>query len=181
MQLTYFDNLKIISTNWGLAFVLFGLAVSFGGVWWLYDSLKNRSKKLPIERIVGAVLLIVSGLAWSYLQTLIPTRYAINPTRAIYRTNAQVADAIRPIYDEHCAICHGDKGLGDGPIAEFLIPPPANFAIHGWHHREGEHYWWITQGIPGTAMPSFAHALTEEERWLLARYVKQLGREARIP
>lgn len=180
-HLTYFDHLKIISTNWGLAFVLFGLGVAIAGAWIIVRLLRDRDKKeRTMERVVGAILLVVGGLGWTYLQTLIPMRYAINPTRALY-SNAEAAAITRPLYEDHCAICHGETGRGDGELASFMSPPPADFSIHGWHHREGEHYWWITRGIPGTGMPGFSQVLSEEERWLLARYVKQLGREARIP
>lgn len=178
MQLTYFDHIKIIATNWGAAFLLAGLGIAGYGAWLLIGIARGKHRASR-ERIAGALLLLVAGLVWSYLQTLIPTRYATNPTRAVY-TDAQAAALIRPVYEEHCAICHGDLGRGDGPVGTYLVPPPADFAIHGWHHREGEHYWWITQGISGSGMPSFAAVLSEEERWLLARYVKQLGREARI-
>lgn len=177
---TYFDHLRIISTNWGLGFVLFGLAVFAAGMWLLVQIVRGGPKQRSAERILSAFLLIVGGLGWSYLQTLIPTRYAPNPTRAVY-SNAETAELIRPVYEEHCVICHGPEGRGDGTLAEFMSPPPADFSIHGWHHREGEHYWWITRGIPGTGMPGFVDVLSEEERWLLARYVKILGREARIP
>lgn len=171
--------MRIIAGNWGALFLAFGLSVTAAGVWLLITTFRNKSSVGAKGRIIGAILLVIGGLGWSYLQTLIPTRYAINPTRAVY-SNAEAAAVARPLYDEHCAICHGDLGRGDGPIADFMSPRPADFSIHGWHHREGEHYWWISRGIPGTGMPSFGTELTEEERWLLARFVKQLGREARM-
>lgn len=177
--LTYWDHLRIIATNWGLLFALLGLAVTGYGLFIVVQAIRQDRPPGSWERLVGGVLLIVAGLLWAYLQTLVPTRYAINPVGR--QSPEHIAAAAQPIYTEHCAACHGPKGLGDGPLAEFVTPPPANFAIHGWHHKDGEHYWWITRGIPGTAMPSFGDFLTEEERWLLARYVKQLGREARLP
>lgn len=179
-HLTYFDHLKIIAGNWGAAFLLFGLFITGTGIWLLVGWLKSESAKRSRELIIGAILLIIAGLVWSYLQTLIPTRYAANPTRKTVVTDQELVATIRPLYDEHCALCHGDRGLGDGPIADFMFPPPADFSIHGWHHREGEHYWWISRGIGGTAMPSFSATLSEDERWMLSRFVKQLGREARL-
>src|SRR5262245_8621401 len=32
----------------------------------------------------------------------------------------------RKLYDQHCAVCHGDNGKGDGPLAEDLKVPPAD-------------------------------------------------------
>lgn len=176
---TYIDHLRIIAGNWGALFVLVGLAVALYGASLAVGALRTKRPHRSWERIVAGGLLIASGLLWSYLQTLVPTRYAANPIA--WKSTDQVAAEASPIYREHCAACHGDKGRGDGPLAEFVTPRPADFATHGWHHREGEHYWWITRGIPGTSMPSFGDFLSDEERWLLARYVKQLGREARLP
>jgi len=178
-QLTYIDHLRILAGNWGALFVLFGLAAAAYGLFLTARELRGKPARRSWERITGGALLIAGGLLWSYLETLVPTRYAANPVGAL--GPAEVAARAAPIYREHCAVCHGEKGRGDGPLADFVTPRPADFATHGWHHREGEHYWWISRGIPGTAMPSFGDFLTEEERWLLARYVKQLGREARLP
>ncbi|MBF9045027.1 c-type cytochrome [Rhodobacterales bacterium HKCCE4037] len=30
------------------------------------------------------------------------------------------------LYTDHCAVCHGASLLGDGPMAEVLVVPPAN-------------------------------------------------------
>jgi len=178
-ELTYLDHLRILMTNWGALLFLAGLAVALCGLLILTRARRTGRPQGSWERVAGGALLVAGGLLWSYLQTLVPTRYATSPVRGL--SNEQVAALAAPIYRQHCAVCHGEKGLGDGPLATFVTPPPANFAIHGWHHREGEHYWWITRGIPRTSMPSFEGFLSEEERWLLARYVKQLGREARLP
>lgn len=32
----------------------------------------------------------------------------------------------RALYAEHCAVCHGDGGRGDGPAAAGLTPPPTD-------------------------------------------------------
>lgn len=178
-ELTYFDHLIILMTNWGALLFLAGLAIALYGLLILMRAFQTGRPQASWERVAGGILLIAGGLLWSYLQTLVPTRYAANPVPRM--SGEQVAALAAPIYSQHCAVCHGETGQGDGPLSAFVTPPPANFAIHGWHHREGEHYWWITRGIPGTSMPSFGDFLSEEERWLLARYVKQLGREARLP
>ena len=33
----------------------------------------------------------------------------------------------KEIYLKKCAFCHGDKGKGDGPSAEYSFPQPRNF------------------------------------------------------
>jgi hypothetical protein len=49
---------------------------------------------------------------------------------------------------------------------------PRNFQHHGfWRHRtEGELFWVIKHGSPGTAMVGFGSVLSDEEIWALIRY-----------
>ena len=71
-----------------------------------------------------------------------------------------------------CANCHGPEGAGDGPVASQLNPSPRNFQHPGfWRHRtEGEIFWVIKHGSPGTSMIGFAGQLTDEEIWALIQY-----------
>ena len=71
-----------------------------------------------------------------------------------------------------CANCHGSEGAGDGPAAVQLNPSPRNFQHHGfWRHRtEGEIFWVIKHGSPGSSMIGFAGQLTDEEIWALVQY-----------
>ena len=63
-----------------------------------------------------------------------------------------------------CFNCHGKDGMGNGPAAVGLDPSPRNFHHHGlWRHRtEGEIFWVIKHGSPGTAMIGFGTQLTDE-------------------
>lgn len=71
-----------------------------------------------------------------------------------------------------CVKCHGASGRGDGEASATLSPPPRNFRHHGfWRHRsEGEIFWVIKNGIPGTAMIAFGSQLSDEEIWSIIRY-----------
>ncbi len=71
-----------------------------------------------------------------------------------------------------CFSCHGQEGRGDGPVASQLTPSPRNFQHHGfWRHRtEGEIFWVIKHGSPGTSMIGFAGQLTDEEIWAIIHY-----------
>ncbi|GMV49425.1 MAG: hypothetical protein NBKEAIPA_03211 [Nitrospirae bacterium] len=77
-----------------------------------------------------------------------------------------------------CVNCHGVNGGGDGPGAKGLTPPPRNFQHHGfWRHRsDGELYYIIQNGSPGTAMAPFGGILTDEEIWSLIRYEQTFSR-----
>ena len=77
----------------------------------------------------------------------------------------------RAIYQQHCQVCHGAQGHGDGPAAASLRPPPADLAYHVYQHPDGQFFAWFTRGIPGTAMPAFAATLSEEDRWHVLNYI----------
>ena len=76
-----------------------------------------------------------------------------------------------------CMTCHGQSGAGDGPLATSLSPSPRNFHHHGfWHHRsEGEVFWVIKYGVPGTAMIGFGDQLTDEEIWTIIQYERSFS------
>ncbi|MGH8381670.1 FTR1 family protein [Pseudomonas sp.] len=78
-----------------------------------------------------------------------------------------------PLYAQHCSVCHGDTGAGDGPAGVGLEPPPANLRSSERLARLSlfDLYNTLGQGIEGTDMPSFADQLDERQRWDLATYV----------
>ena len=79
-----------------------------------------------------------------------------------------------------CSNCHGPEGGGDGPVASQLDPAPRNLQHHGfWRHRtEGEIFWVIKNGSPGTSMVGFASQLTDEEIWVVIQYEQTFSRHA---
>ena len=80
------------------------------------------------------------------------------------------------VYQADCAACHGVAGWGDGPAAAGLRPPPANLtAKHTGDHTAGDLYWWVSRGIPGSAMPGFDGRLPPEARWDVINYIRLLA------
>jgi mono/diheme cytochrome c family protein len=77
-----------------------------------------------------------------------------------------------------CFTCHGEKGDGKGPAGSKLNPSPRNFQPHGfWRHRtEGELFWVIKYGSPGTGMVGFGQVLSDEEIWSLIQYERTFAR-----
>ena len=76
-----------------------------------------------------------------------------------------------------CINCHGIRGRGYGPGAANLNPPPRVFRSHGfWRHRsEGEIFWVIKNGSPGTAMIPFGGLLSDEESWAVMQYERSFA------
>ena len=78
-----------------------------------------------------------------------------------------------------CAECHGEGGRGDGPSAEALQDDfqrpirPTDFT-RGQLKGGGsvsDVYRTMTTGLDGTPMPSFADAMSDDERWAIAYHV----------
>ncbi len=78
-----------------------------------------------------------------------------------------------------CFNCHGTSGRGDGPGGLSLNPSPRNFWHHGmWRHRtEGEIFWVIKYGSPGTGMIPFGGLLTDEEIWIVMQYERSFAKD----
>jgi mono/diheme cytochrome c family protein len=103
------------------------------------------------------------------------TRLAVAP--------GKILEDGRLLYAEHCQHCHGVSGDGAGPTAKYLEPRPRDY-------REGKFKFSstpythpparedlariISEGIPGTYMPSFK-LLTPHESDAIVEYVRFLA------
>jgi mono/diheme cytochrome c family protein/peroxiredoxin len=81
------------------------------------------------------------------------------------------------LYTVYCAKCHGDEGHGDAEGSAAQTPPPRDFATRPWRYEVTptsiERV--LAQGIPGTSMPSFKHALTSADVAALVEHVLALA------
>ena len=121
---------------------------------------------VPVDRLlVSAVLLGVVAL--------------VVATPALVNAQAGDANAGKAVYQLKCIGCHGEKGDGKGPAAELLVPQPRDFTsgiykirtTSGKAPSDQDLFKVITDGMPGTSMPSWA-VLPEKERWNLVAYIK---------
>ena len=82
------------------------------------------------------------------------------------------------LYAQHCALCHG-TAAGDSsasPIAKGLYPRPPQLATDGVEDdAEGISFWKIKHGIRWTGMPSWGRALTDQQIWTLALFLKHMN------
>ena len=80
------------------------------------------------------------------------------------------------IFRESCALCHGERGDGDGILSATLEPKPAAFTKSEHMARMNDDYlfWRVSEGgsfAPfDSAMPSFKATLTDDERWKVLAY-----------
>lgn len=91
-------------------------------------------------------------------------------------TGSAQESTAQELFKVHCQTCHGPQGLGDGPAAQVLTPPPRNLTVRPYKHGcgPGAIVRTLKSGVPESAMPSFAGTLSEDEMWLLAHYVRSL-------
>ena len=94
----------------------------------------------------------------------------VNP----YSGNIDATAEGMKIFKRMCAICHGDGGRGDGAAGLALNPPPKDLTSQKVQSQaDGELYWKITTGNP--PMASYKTILTNEKRWKLVNYIRELG------
>jgi mono/diheme cytochrome c family protein len=84
------------------------------------------------------------------------------------------------IYVKQCAICHGEKGMGDGPLivradgtssAYKAVPP--SYADRLKTLKDGEIFHSIAYGK--NLMGGYASHIKADDRWKLVCYIKELG------
>lgn len=128
---------------------------------------KHTAADVPLDRYITKRLSYVgeNGLPQEFVQMKSPS----GPTDELMARGKE-------IFGSRCAMCHGDKGHGDGPAGKALKPPPSDIAriVAVPIVREGYLYWAVSEGGAkfATQMPPFKSTLTEEEIWSVIQYIK---------
>jgi len=75
-----------------------------------------------------------------------------------------------------CRICHGISGNGLGILFRELRPTPRNFTCNQTMTDlpDGQLFWVIKNGSPGTAMPAFKN-LDDDQVWQLVHYIRHFS------
>lgn len=156
----YQEQLEFLDVLQGLIVALpaqAGRAELEQGVGELHQAIAERQ---PGEKVAGAARKLGARLAQLYQVAQAPV-LTPDPERGA------------PLYAQHCSVCHGDTGLGDGPAGIGLEPAPANLRDAARLDRLSLYdlYNTLGLGIEGTDMPAFADQLDERQRWDLATYI----------
>jgi putative copper resistance protein D len=153
-------------------FVLVGSQVAILGVVALLASrLLRRATRTAL--MAGGGVLVLAGLAMA-LPPLATDAYPTTYQRPAvpYQAGSIAAGAVA--YREHCAMCHGATGAGNGPAGAAMSPPPSDLrAHHAALHTAGDLFWWITHGR--RHMPAFGERLDVEQRWDLVNFIRALA------
>ncbi len=97
--------------------------------------------------------------------------------------NARTITEGRRIYEQSCAVCHGENGDGSGKRANELYTKPRDFTIGVYKFRstlsgslptDEDIYISVSRGIRGTGMLPWT-GLSKKEKWAVTYYIKTLS------
>ena len=89
------------------------------------------------------------------------------------------------VYKHMCVFCHGQDGNGGGKAMAYLYPWPRDFRKGVFKYRttpfgslpqDKDIYRTISRGIPGTSMPAWGGALSENEIRGVIEYIKSFSK-----
>lgn len=80
------------------------------------------------------------------------------------------------LFVRHCALCHGERGDGQGVRKEGLTRPPRDFTNPAWRASTSARrvFFAIREGLHGTPMPAWK-SLSEQDGWDLTAYLLSMG------
>lgn len=167
--------------------------MAFSKAYETYSDDNPRGTMLPVANTVSRNALPSDELYQKEKSVI----YSYNYTRFYQNTDADKARAgaelnnpyepteavlarAKVVYDKQCAICHGEKGLGDGKLivredgsdgAYKSVPPKYSDRLVGM--KDGEIFHSITYGK--NLMGAHAAHVKADDRWKLVCYIKELG------
>lgn len=114
--------------------------------------------------------------------------YSLPNDSAGYAMSASVKNPLGPmsaadaaetkrLFNIYCAVCHGEKGTGNGPIAE-KIGAVANLTLPVYvSMADGTMFHSLTYGKNN--MGSYASQLSRHQRWMIVQYIRTLQPNAK--
>jgi hypothetical protein len=95
-------------------------------------------------------------------------------------SSAEIIQLGRIKYNNFCMVCHGDIGNGKGPVAEkwapIVIPSLLTDKIRNYPDGRIFHIVTMGQGLMGSYINQLP---SEEDRWALVNYVRELQKQNR--
>ena len=129
-------------------------------------------KKNMICKTILVVVMLYSNKSCAQDKRWVAPKYSsdlINPFKGKESATAEG----KKIFNQMCVLCHGIYGKGNGEAGLSLEKKPANFlALNVMNQTDGAIFWKITQGNP--PMVSYEGLLSEEQRWKLVNYIREL-------
>src|SRR3990172_2894056 len=126
--------------------------------------------------VTASIVVLIAALAW-------------NICSAQIKETPEIVKKGEEILKRECVVCHGEKADGEGAASYLLFPKPRNltrgvFKVRstptGEPPTDDDLFKILTNGMPGSAMPSF-RMLTDEDRWSLVYYIKKVANITEAP
>lgn len=117
--------------------------------------------------LISAAYTLVQPKPWPVPEKAAKT---VNPVKA----GKESIDAGKSLWIQHCASCHGKKGLGDGTKAAQLKTQPQDLTTESAQAQsDGSLFYKISEGRED--MPSFKKKIPEaEDIWNVVNYMRTL-------
>lgn len=131
--------------------------------------------------IIKGLMLVLLIILSSSFRLLAQTSEWVAPKATDLLNNPYVGDQTvlqrgAILFTQYCAICHGDKGKGNGLAGMSLNPRPTNFLSEKFQNQsDGAIFWKLTSGNP--PMAPYKDILKEEQRWELVNYLRSLKKK----
>lgn len=94
-------------------------------------------------------------------------------TNPLARTHFNIERG-KKVFNTYCITCHGERGLGDGPIVDPFPIPKSLQSPDMLRWKDGHLFHVITMGQG--VMPSYAQQIQPMDRWAVILYVRALQR-----
>jgi DMSO reductase family type II enzyme heme b subunit len=137
--------------------------------------------------------MLKEGEVWNVITFLydrvgqVPRMWDQNVSKAVTGMKERIASeraklSAEETYQLHCAVCHGEKGAGDGPAADSLLPRPRDFTRGLWKFktspgdlppRDSDLVDTIKLGLVGTSMPGWSDLLADRQIAALVALLKR--------
>ena len=138
-----------------------------------------------VNQISRIFLLVLCGVVLGFSPL-----YAHKPAESVHGSSSpdKGKDLLHlgaTVYKHMCVYCHGDDGDGGGKAMAYLYPWPRDFRQGVFKYRttpfgsiplDKDIYRTIFRGVPGTAMPAWGGALSEDETRGVVEYIKKFSK-----
>lgn len=128
--------------------------------------------------LFGALLMWLASPGCADADRDLPRAYRRLDVPQEHLASSEARQRGRALFIEHCALCHGERGNGQGLRKEGLTRPPRDFTNVAWRQSTSARrvFFTIREGLQDTPMPAWK-ALSEQDAWEMTGYVLSLSEQ----